>query len=635
MALNYLDIAVIVVFLLVIFIIGISYKNAGSANLTSFFLGGRNLPWWLAGLSMVATTFAADTPLAVTELVGNNGISGNWLWWNLLAGGMLTTFFFANLWRRANILTEVEFIEIRYSGKPAAYLRGFKAIYLGLVMNMMVIGWVNLAMVTILQGFFGISSGMALLYTGLMMVIVAIYTSVSGLMGVVVTDAVQFIVAMTGSILLAIYVVNSPDVGGIANLKASLPTGATDFLPSLSGTDGGNGLSISIATFLAFFGFVWWASWYPGAEPGGGGYIAQRMMSTKNEKHAVGATLFFQVAHYCLRPWPWIIVGLCAVVVFSLPRNIENPQLRNRIELLAEEKLPPSQDKVQYILADAEVAQLIKLEKTESKKITEAITYTVNKRFGYIYAMKNYLPNGLLGLLLAAFFAAYMSTISTQLNWGASYLVNDGYHRYLNKKASQKQLIFASRVATIGIMVLGLAITSFIDSISAVWQFIMECGAGLGMVLILRWYWWRINAWAEIAATLAPFVGYAIAHYVLDWVFPNSFFFTVGLTTISWVVVMYLTPPENDKTLGHFYNRILPDGWWKPVKLKLQTPDKKSNMLPLAACWISAVAFTYALLFFMGKLILQEYTEMMIAAAVAIFSLLILLFFIRKTRIFS
>ena len=635
MALNYLDIAVIVVFLLVIFIIGISYKNAGSANLTSFFLGGRNLPWWLAGLSMVATTFAADTPLAVTELVGNNGISGNWLWWNLLAGGMLTTFFFANLWRRANILTEVEFIEIRYSGKPAAYLRGFKAIYLGLVMNMMVIGWVNLAMVTILQGFFGISSGMALLYTGLMMVIVAIYTSVSGLMGVVVTDAVQFIVAMTGSILLAIYVVNSPDVGGIANLKASLPTGATDFLPSLSGTDGGNGLSISIATFLAFFGFVWWASWYPGAEPGGGGYIAQRMMSTKNEKHAVGATLFFQVAHYCLRPWPWIIVGLCAVVVFSLPRNIENPQLRNRIELLAEEKLPPSQDKVQYILADAEVAQLIKLEKTESKKITEAITYTVNKRFGYIYAMKNYLPNGLLGLLLAAFFAAYMSTISTQLNWGASYLVNDGYHRYLNKKASQKQLIFASRVATIGIMVLGLAITSFIDSISAVWQFIMECGAGLGMVLILRWYWWRINAWAEIAATLAPFVGYAIAHYVLDWVFPNSFFFTVGLTTVSWVVVMYLTPPENDKTLGHFYNRILPDGWWKPVKLKLQTPDKKSNMLPLAACWISAVAFTYALLFFMGKLILQEYTEMMIAAAVAIFSLLILLFFIRKTRIFS
>lgn len=627
MALNYLDFAIIIIFLVIIVGVGMSFGKQSAQSTTHFFLGGRNLPWYLAGLSMVATTFAADTPLAVTELVGNSGISGNWLWWNLLAGGMLTTFFFANLWRRADIITEVELIELRYGGKSAAFLRGFKAIYLGFVMNVLIIGWVNLAMVTILQGFFGISAGMALLYTAIMMLLVAVYAAVSGLMGVVVTDAIQFVVAMTGSILLAFFVLNAEEIGGIAGLKSQLPTGALNFLPTISTTEGTDTLAIAGASFLAFFGFVWWASWYPGAEPGGGGYIAQRMMSTKNEKHAVGATLFFQVAHYCLRPWPWIIVGLSAVVLFSLPANISDPKLK----MLVEQQLAEGKN-AQQIMAMPALADLLLAESQNNPRLAEAIQYQSDKRFGYVFVMKNHLPNGLLGLLLAAFFAAYMSTISTQLNWGASYLVNDGYQRYLNRKATQKQLITASRMATFFLMAAGLGITAYINSISAVWQFIMECGAGLGLVLILRWYWWRINAAAEIAATLAPFVGYALAHFVLQIAFPYSFFFTVGVTTATWLLVMYLTPPEKPEVLQHFYQKIQPDGWW-PARIA-GTSQRKSAIPALLACWLSAILFTYSFLFFIGKLILQEFTEGGLAATLAATALGVLLFFLKKTRIF-
>jgi len=660
--LSTLDWIVIVVFLGAIFLIGISFRKTSGKSLSNFFLGGRNLPWYLAGLSMVATTFAADTPLAVTELVGQNGISGNWLWWNFLAGGMLTTFFFANLWRRANIVTEVEFIELRYSGKPAAMLRGFKAIYLGVIMNVLVIGWVNLAMMTILEGMFGISTGMALFYTALMMVFVAIYASLSGLMGVVVTDAIQFVIAMTGSIILAVIVLNSESVGGVAGLKEQLPEGTLNFLPTLGDTaKGSDNLAIGATSFLAFFGFVWWASWYPGQEPGGGGYIAQRMMSTKNEKHAVGATLFFQVAHYCLRPWPWIIVGLSAIVVFSIPKNVQGDALQRQVAYITQEKgidVGVFAWPDEKLLAEAEndeqlalhldrildIRKQVVIESATNSGLAEAVVYTNDNRFGYVFAMKNYLPPGLMGLLLAAFFAAYMSTISTQLNWGASYLVNDGYKRFLKPEASEKQLVSASRIATIALMILGLAITTQINSISAVWSFVMECGAGLGMVLILRWYWWRINAWSEIAATAAPFVGYAIAKFVfphLEFIpdnyaaFPNSFFFTVGFTTVVWIVVTFFTKPEPQEKLDDFYTKIQPDGWWNRTHLDSEGNAKKSNLLNLAICWLSAVAFTYALLFLIGKSILHEWTEALQSFGVAGISLLILLYFLKKTRIFN
>jgi Na+/proline symporter len=658
-ALSILDWAILIVFLTAIVWIGLSYRKQSAKGLTEFFLGGRNLPWYLAGLSMVATTFAADTPLAVTEIVGNNGISGNWLWWNLLAGGMLTTFFFANLWRRANIVTEVEFIELRYSGKPAAFLRGFKALYLGLFMNVLVIGWVNLAMITILQGFFGIDFAEAALYTGLLTLLVAIYASLSGLMGVVVTDAIQFIIAMTGSILLAVFVINSEQVGGIEQLKSSLPEGTLNFLPVLNAKSGTDIYALTGASFLAFFGFVWWASWYPGAEPGGGGYIAQRMMSTKNEKHAVGATLFFQVAHYCLRPWPWILVGLAAITVYSIPKNA-SPDLGSQIVWMQETGLDQNLllmpynefdaaiQKDQKLTAYRERLQTIRAELTaeriDNSALDNAAIYTKDKRFGYVFAMRDFLPKGMMGLLLAAFFAAFMSTISTQLNWGASYMVNDGYKRFIKPQATEKELVAASRAATILIMIAGLGVTVVIESISGVWKFIMECGAGLGMVLILRWYWWRINAWVEIVATIAPFVAYALAKFAFphmafipDWMseFPYSFFFTVGFTTVAWIIAMLVTKPEPQSKLLSFYTLIKPDGFWGPIQKLASGEAPKSNLINLTVCWLSAVAFTYSFLFLIGKSLLHEWQEALLSAGAAGLSLAILLIFITRTRIFS
>jgi SSS family solute:Na+ symporter len=651
--LSLVDWIIIIAFMGIILFVGISYRKKSAKGLASFFLGGRNLPWYLAGISMVATTFAADTLLAVTELVGINGISGNWLWWNFLAGGMLTTFFFANLWRRANIVTEVEFIELRYSGKPAAFLRGFKAIYLGVIMNVLIIGWVNLAMMTILEGFFDISTGWALFYTGLMTVFVAIYASLSGLLGVVVTDAIQFVIAMMGSIILAVLVINTEQIGGIEGLKEQLPEGTLNFLPAINSSNTSESLAISGASFLAFFGFVWWASWYPGQEPGGGGYIAQRMMSTKNEKHAVGATLLFQIAHYCIRPWPWILVGLAAIVLYALPPQIQDHDVLSGANTLIEQGVDPAffgvdDAKFNKMVADDSTATFYQneitalrstfvQERANNQDLDQALVYGADKRFGYVFAMKNHLPKGLMGLLLAAFFAAFMSTISTQLNWGASYVVNDVYKRFMAPDATEKKLIAASRISTILLMVVGLVVTTQINSISAVWRFIMECGAGLGMVLILRWYWWRINAWSEIVATIAPFIGYTIAYFILEIEFPYSFFFTVGFTTISWLLATFITSAEPQEKLASFYTRIKPDGWWKQVGINALDGEEapKSNMLNLAVCWLSAVGFTYSFLFFIGKLLLHEWLETLYSFGALTVFLVILLTFIKRTKIFT
>lgn len=575
-----LDWIIIFGFLALIVGIGISFTRKASQNLDNFFLGGRNLPWYIAGISMVATTFAADTPLAVTELVGQNGISGNWLWWNALAGGMLTVFFFANLWRRSGVLTEVELIELRYSGQPAAFLRGFKALYLGVFMNVLIIGWVNVALMSLLQVFFEISANEALMYTALAMVLVAIYSSLSGLLGVAITDVIQFIIAMVGCIILAILVVNSEEIGGISGLKAQTPEWSRNFLPVIgeAGEGAGNTLAISVGAFFAFIGIQWWASWYPGAEPGGGGYIAQRMMSAKDEKHAVYATLFFQVAHYCLRPWPWILVGLCALVLYP-------------------------------DLSDAD------------------------KKLGFVMAMKDFLPTGLKGLLLVAFFAAYMSTISTQLNWGASYVVNDFYHRFIKRDASQKHLVSAARLATVFIMVIGLFVSSQIESISNVWRFIIECGAGLGLVLILRWYWWRINAWSEITATIAPFVAFAVTKFGLGMEFPDSFFVTVGFTTIAWIVVTFATPPTHHQHLQRFYRKVRPDGNWKPVRQIAGIKNHSSKISSLIACWLSAIVMTYSILMATGKLIFMEWGTGLSLLALALLSFMVLRFFVEKTEI--
>lgn len=579
MQLTTLDWGIIIGFLVLILLIGSAYTRQASKNLESFFLGGRNLPWLLAGVSMVATTFAADTPLAVTEIILKDGIAGNWLWWNFLAGGMLTTFFFARLWQRSGVLTEVELIELRYAGRPAQWLRGFKAVYLGVFMNVLILAWVNVALQSLLVVFFELSEQQALLYTGGAMLLAAVYASLAGLKGVAVTDALQFVVAMVGCIALGYFVVSSPDVGGMANLKAQLlqqNPNILNFLPSFESAEStGTTLGLTVVGFLAYAGFQWWACWYPGAEPGGGGYVAQRMMSTKTDKDAVYATLFFQVAHYCIRPWAWIVVALAAFVLY--------PDLA-----AGEEKL------------------------------------------GYVYAMRDYLPEGWRGLLLVAFLAAYMSTISTQLNWGAGYLVNDVYQRFMKPKASDQQLIVASRVSTLLLMGLGLLVSGFITSISGAWTFILQAGAGLGLVLILRWYWWRINVWSELSATVAPFVATAAF-----WVYqkqtgvelstPSLLILTTIFTTIVWLAVTFLTKPEPTTTLTTFWEKVHGHSDYKNQSTAFQ-----SQGLYLVGCWLSALVMTYSLLFLTGKFILQEYGLAFFLGLVAVGSWLVLRFFMGK-----
>jgi len=586
MELALLDYLIIISFFVISLAVGLKFRKQAGKDISQFFLGGRNLPWYIAGISMVATTFAADTPLAVTELVALNGIAGNWLWWNMLAGGMLTTFFFARYWRRAEVLTDIEFIELRYSGTPAKFLRGFRALYFGLFMNVVIIGWVNLAFMSLLQVFFGIPESQLIWYTGGAMSIVVVYSALSGLLGVAFTDVIQFVLAMVGSIVLAIIVINSDKIGGIENMKAQLPEGTLSFFPTIGDSSSGTMLALGLGSFLAFIGFQWWASWYPGNEPGGGGYIAQRMMSTRSEKDAIYSTLFFQIAHYCIRPWPWILVALCAVILYP------------------------------------------DLSKEDSK-------------LGYVMAMKDYLPTGLKGLLLVAFFGAYMSTISTQLNWGTSYLINDFYKRFVNPEGDNKTMIKASRIGTLLIMLVALYATTLMSTISGVWAFVVECGAGLGLVMILRWYWWRINAWTEIVATVAPFIAYGSAKYIFaiydpSWGLgigenPKGFFFTVAFTTVAWLITAFVSRPTDSAVLKNFYDKIRPDGNWRPFR----TEWNRQRLLLLTVCWLSAISMAYTALFTTGSIVLLEWKNSIVYGLIMIASFLILRFTSKKVKIFE
>jgi len=564
MHLALLDWAIIIAYLLLSLIIGLYYTRQAEKSTKDYFLGGRQISWWLAGTSMVATTFAADTPLLITELVATQGISGNWLWWNGLIGGMVATFFFARYWHKANILTDVELTELRYAGKEASWLRGFKAIYLGIFMNGVIIAWVNVALGAILHIFLGIPKEHLLYYYALAMLFVVVYTSLSGLTGVAVTDAVQFVIAMTGCIILAYLVVSSEKIGGLQGLVKKLPSESLQFFPQITTNTVAQGaatLGISLATFFSFVAVQWWASWYPGSEPGGGGYIAQRMMSTPKPQDAVKATLLFQLAHHALRPWAWILVGLASIVLYP--------------ELSAEDK-----------------------------------------KLGYVMAMKEFLPDGLRGMLLVAFLAAYMSTIATQFNWGCSYVINDFYQRFIHPTASQKQLIQASRLTTLLLMIVGLVITSRLTTMEGAFKFMIAASAGLGGVLILRWYWWRINAWSEITATLVPFIVLPFAsknfampylpNFHLGLTEPYDFFFIVGITTVAWVLVTFLTAPTDDKTLERFVTQIEPTWGWQVVYKRLgrQAPPAKFGMLFGAV--LSGMCLIYGFLFLVGALLLGQ-----------------------------
>ncbi|MGH7468888.1 MAG: sodium:solute symporter family protein [Longimicrobiales bacterium] len=542
--------------------IGFYFTRRGSESLSEYFISGRKVSWWLAGASMVATTFAADTPLVVTGLVAARGVAGNWLWWNFVMSGMLTVFFFARLWRRANVMTDVEFAEIRYSGKPAAFLRGFRALYLAIPINLIILGWVTRAMIKILSISLGVSP---ILAVGICFVITVAYSVAAGMWAVLWTDLVQFVIKMSAVIVLAVYAVKA--VGGIDALKTGLiehfgsERAALSVLP-VSFSDGGiqAWVWMPLLTLTVFLTVQWWAAWYPGAEPGGGGYVAQRIFSAKSERDGVLATLSFQVAHYALRPWPWIVTGLATVLLY--------PNLQDR----------------------------------------EA---------GYVQAFVDLLPTPWRGFMLAGFAAAYMSTVATQLNWGASYLVNDFYKRFIKREATERHYVQVSRLATIFLFLASILVTWQLNSVEQAWKFLLALGAGTGLVLILRWYWWRINAWSEISAMITSLVVAAIASVTIPGRFaagdPNAdatiMLITVAITTVVWLTVTFLTAPEPDAVLQSFYKRVRPGGpGWRRVS---EAAGFGREPIPGGALawsnWVAGIIAVYASLFGIGKCIFGEW----------------------------
>ena len=559
MQLTTLDWLAIGAYFLANIVIGLYYRAKATESTEEFFVGGRNVSWWLAGTSMVATTFAADTPLAVTGLVASFGIAGNWLWWSMLMSGMLTVFFFARLWRRAGVLTDVEFAEIRYSGTPAAFLRGFRSIYLGLPVNCIIMGWVNQAMVKILMMIFGVDKVQALLIVLGMMIVTAMVSTLSGLWGVLVMDLFQFVLKMGMVIVLAYYSVKA--VGGMDVLVAKLH----ELDAAKAATSGGQGSILSFIPdvgspwmpMMAFFVMIavnWWATWYPGAEPGGGGYVAQRIFCAKDEKHSLLATLWFNVAHYAIRPWPWVLTALCSLVLYPT-------------------------------LADKESGFI--------KTVVDPAVF----------------PLWLRGIMIAAFAAAYMSTIGTQLNWGASYLVNDFYKRFLNKGAGDKHYVRVAQVVTVLIMFVSCVVTYFQESIAGAWTLLIALGAGTGSVFILRWFWWRINAWSEVSAMATSFVVSLGLHFAagLKMEDPRLVLTTVVSSTIVWLATTFLTAPEDKEVLLAFYRRVRPNAaLWGPIAREAADVPPTRDGLANLADWAAGCVMVYMTLFGVGKILFGD-----------------------------
>ena len=599
-AFHWLDWAVIVGFFVVVFGIAAYYSKKAGKDTGEFFLSGRDMPWYIAGTAMVATTFAADTPLAVTELVARNGIAGNWLWWNLAIGGMLTVFFFARLWRRANIMTDVEFVELRYSGKAAAALRGFRAIYLGLFMNAIVLGWVNKAMEKIFK--VTVPDVDPFLLVVIAAFVLAVYASASGLAGTARTDSFQFVFAIVGCIILAVIVLRLPEVGGLVALKGKLAPQVLDFLPrvgtvSAGGVTGGV-LAMSAGAFFAYIGVQWWSAWYPGADPGGGGYVAQRIMSAKDEKNSLFATLWFTIAHYTLRPWPWILVALAALVLLPRAENAEMVRAEN----------PALYEQVVAVYANPAAAATAGQQTPEFRAMYEKYENTVDPGVMYPKLMVRYLPAGLLGLLIAVFLAAYMSTLASQLNWGTSYLVHDFYRRFIRSDASEKHYVLVSRASVLLMTVFSLIVTRFfLTRISGAWEFVINASAGMGAVLILRWFWWRINAWSEIAAMIAPLVIYPIARFGFGIEPPLTLYPTVLGTTIVWLVVTYATAPVDERKLVEFFRRTHPGGaGWKHIAALVPEVKGDTGFGRLFLDWGLGIVVVYSFLFGLGEMLFGE-----------------------------
>jgi solute:Na+ symporter, SSS family len=614
--LTWTDWLVIAGYLLINLAIGMYYRRRAGGNTEEFFISGRTVSWWLAGTSMVATTFAADTPLFVSGVIATQGIAGNWIWWSACLGGMLTVFFFARYWRRSEILTDVELTEIRYSGKPAAFLRGFKAIYLGLIMNCLILGWVTNAMISIISVLLGpmIREGKVLQlalgghvllsytlgkpeHTALLICVLilipftGIYTSIGGLWGVLVTDLFQFILKMGMVIVLAWVAVMK--IGGMQALRLRLQvveqaahasgqqtSNPLAFLPDFhQGLSSGALWTLPLLTFLTYLGVQWWSAWYPGAEPGGGGYVAQRMFCARDEKNSLGATLWFNIAHYALRPWPWIITGLVALAVYS-PAGGLHPNA----------------------------------------------AFAANPQQGYVMVLRDYLPPALRGVMIAAFLAAFMSTLGTQLNWGVSYLVNDLYRRFLARDRSERHYVAIGRFFTIVLVLVSGYVASQLTSIGQGWQIVLELGIGTGAVYILRWYWWRINAWSEIVAMTVAALVTVLLHRISfsgndAVVFAKTSLITAGCTTLAWVIATFMTPAEPDEKLLSFYRRVHPTiyGWKRVAALApdmAQVRDLGNN----AFDWVMGCVMVYGTLFGIGKMIFGAWFAGMLLLACAALS---------------
>ncbi|EMS34701.1 sodium-solute symporter, putative [Mariniradius saccharolyticus AK6] len=577
MTISWIDWTIIGVFFLVSMLIGVFASKQAGSSAKEFFLSGRNMPWWLLGVSMVATTFSADTPNLVTDIVRKGGVSGNWVWWAFLLTGMLTVFVYAKLWRRSEVTTDLEFYELRYGGKPAAFLRAFRALYLGVFFNVVIMATVSLAAIKIGGVMLGLSPIETLLLAS---VVTVIYSSLGGLKGVLLTDFFQFFIAMIGSVGAAIYVLDMPEIGSLNNLLTH-PNVADklDFFPDF------NDWNLLIPLLIMPLAIQWWATWYPGAEPGGGGYIAQRMLSAKDEKNAIGATLFFNIAHYAMRPWPWIIVALSSLIIF--------PQI-----------------------SDLGAA----FPNIPADKLGDDLAYS---------AMLTFLPTGLIGIVLASLIAAVMSTLSTHLNWGSSYVVNDFYLRFIKPNASDKELVAVGRISTVLLMVLAAVLALALSNALEAFNILLQIGAGTGLIFILRWFWWRINAYTEI---WAMFISFAVAIFFesinprlgfIDIPAEQSYLkllYGVGITTIGWVLVTFLTKPEKDEILLSFYRKVRPAAFgWKKLLDRYPKEQQEQGQLPMEiGLMLVGTVMVYAALFAVGFVLYGNFVGALIAGVVSL-----------------
>jgi Na+/proline symporter len=551
-----LDWWIVAASVIISFLPALFFYRRASSNTTEFFTSGRAAPWWLIGVSMVATTFSTDTPNLVTNMVRDGGVAANWAWWAFLLTGMMTVFFFAKMWRRSRVITDLEFYELRYSGKAATFVRGFRAIYLGLFFNCVIMATVNLAAVKIGNILFGLPMWQTLLFASMMTIF---FASVSGLWGVLVTDSLQFVITMGSTFAVAYFALQQPEVGGLSGLIAKVQPSQISFLPDFS-----NNWNVAFAVLLIPITIQWWSVWYPGAEPGGGSYIAQRMLAAKSEKDAVYGTLLFNVMHYALRPWPWIIVALASTLVF--------PQL-------------------------SDIARTYP--QVDPALIGHDMAYP---------AMLKFLPAGFLGAMVAGILASYRSTIETHLNWGTSYLVHDFYRRFVNASASERHYVFVARITTALLMISAAALTFVLTTASESFNLILSIGAGTGLIYILRWFWWRINAWSEIAAMIGSFViafGFFIASK-MGHVIPShvSLIVTVLATTIIWLIATYMAQPTDAATLRSFYSLVRPAGpGWKTIREQTNLEPSPDSLTTSLLGWIAGCFFVYAGLFGTGSFI--------------------------------